>query len=56
MRRVAISVAAFVLTWLAATAVAQLLFGSGNVAVWLIAAWVSAVVYLVLRRWEQRAG
>jgi hypothetical protein len=46
-RRLAIAVAAFALAWIAASLVADWLFGSGNVLVWAVAVAASATAYVV---------
>ena len=55
-RRVAIAFGSFVIAWLAATLAARLLFGSGNVLVWVIATVVGVTTYLALAWQEQGAG
>lgn len=55
-RRVGIAFGAFVIAWIAASVVAQWLYGSGNVLVWVIAAIVGAGVYVVVRRRDRRIG
>ena len=54
--RVAVAFGSFVIAWLVATFAARLLFGSGNVLVWVIATVVGVGTYLALARREQRAG
>ena len=54
-RRVAIAFGSFAIAWLAATLAARLLFGSGNILVWVIATVVGASAYLALVWREQRA-
>jgi uncharacterized membrane protein len=49
-RRVALAIASFVIAWLAIAFLANSLFGSGNVLVWVLAAVVGAGVYLDLLR------
>lgn len=53
-RRVGIAFGAFVIAWIAVSLVAQWLYGSGNVLVWVIAASVGVTVYLVVRRRDRR--
>jgi hypothetical protein len=48
--RIGIALMAFVIAWVAASLMAQWLFGSGNILVWVIAAIVGVGVYLVLAR------
>jgi len=55
-RRVGIAFGSFALAWLAASLVAGWLFGSGNILVWVLAAFVGAIVYLVILRGDQRGG
>jgi hypothetical protein len=55
-RYVGITFGSFVVAWLAATLVARWLFGSGNVLVWVIAAFVAAVVFLAILRRDQRVA
>ena len=54
LRRVAIAVSAFVLTWLAAALAAAWLFGSGNVLVWVLATLAGALAYLAVPWWDAR--
>lgn len=54
-RRVAIAFGSFVIAWLAVTLVARWLFGSGNILVWVLAAFVGAIVYLAIL-WRDRRG
>jgi len=53
-RRVGIAFGAFVIAWIAASVVAQWLYGSGNVLVWVLAAIVGAGVYVEVRRRDRR--
>ena len=46
----------FALAWLAIFLVARWLFDSGNILVWVLAAFVGAVVYLAILRRDQRGG
>ena len=55
-RRVAIALGSFVIAWFAILFVADRLFGSGNVLVWVFAAVVGAAVYLDLLRRDRRVG
>jgi hypothetical protein len=55
-RRVGIALAAFVLAWFAAAIAANLLFGSGNILVWMIAAVVGIGVYVAVRRRDRRSS
>lgn len=55
-RRVGIAFGSFALAWLAASLVARWLFGSGNILVWVLDAFVGAIVYLVILRRDQRGG
>ena len=48
-RRAAIALGTFVIAWLATSAVARWLFGSGNVLVWVVAAVVAGITYAVAR-------
>jgi hypothetical protein len=56
VRRVGLAVGAFVIAWLAVSLVAEWLFGSGNILVWVIAAVVGAGVYLDILRRDRRVG
>jgi hypothetical protein len=56
VRRVGIAFGSFVIAWLAVALVANWLFGSGNVLVWVLAALVGAGVYLDILRRDRRAG
>ncbi len=49
-RRVGLTIASFVIAWLAIALLANWLFGSGNVLIWVLAAVVGAGVYLDLLR------
>ncbi len=49
-RRVGLAIGSFVIAWLAIALLANWLFGSGNVLVWVLAAVVGAGVYLDLLR------
>ncbi len=49
-RRVGLAIGSFVIAWLAIALLANWLFGSGNVLVWILAAVVGAGVYLDLLR------
>jgi ABC-type uncharacterized transport system permease subunit len=53
-RQVAIALASFAVAWLGATILARLLFGSGNILVWLLAAFLGAIVYVAML-WRDRA-
>lgn len=53
-RRVGLGIGAFVIAWLAIALLARWLFGSGNVLVWVLAAGVSAGVYLEVLRRDRR--
>lgn len=55
-RRVGIAFGSFVIAWLAVALVANWLFGSGNFLVWVFAAVVGAVVYVVLLWRDRRDG
>ena len=55
VRQVAIALGSFVVAWVAATLLARLLFGSGNILVWLVAAFVGVIVYLTMLWRDQRA-
>jgi len=55
-RRVGIAFGSFVIAWLAVALVANWLFGSGNFLVWVFAAVVGAVVYVVLLWRNRRDG
>jgi len=55
-RRLGIAFGSFVIAWLAVSLVARLLFGSGNILVWVFAAVVGAGVYLVILRRDRRVG
>lgn len=55
-RRAAIACGSFVIAWVAATLAARLLFGSGNVLVWVIATAVGVSTYLALAWKDQGAG
>ncbi|MEW5990495.1 MAG: hypothetical protein AB1736_04000 [Chloroflexota bacterium] len=55
-RRVGIAFGSFVIAWLAVSLMARLVFGSGNVLVWLLAALVGAGVCLELLRRDRRGG
>ena len=54
-RRVAIAIAASVVAWLAIAVAAILLFGSGNILVYVFAAAVGAGVYLAMW-WRDRTS
>jgi hypothetical protein len=56
VRRVGLAVGAFVIAWLAVSLVAEWLFGSGNILVWVFAAVVGAGVYLDFLRRDRRVG
>jgi hypothetical protein len=49
-----LAIGSFVIAWLAIALVANWLFGSGNVLVWVLAAVVGAGVYLELLRRDRR--
>ena len=53
-RRVGLAIGSFVIAWLAIALLANWLFGSGNVLVWVLAAVVGAGVYLELLRRDRR--
>jgi hypothetical protein len=55
-RRVGIAVGAFVIAWLAVSLVANWLFGSGNVLVWVLAGIVGAGVYVEVLRRDRHVG
>jgi ABC-type enterobactin transport system permease subunit len=55
-RRAGIAVGSFALAWVAASLVAQWLFGSGNILVWVVAAVVGGIAYLAILRRDQGAG
>jgi hypothetical protein len=55
-RRVGIAIGSFVIAWFAVSLVANWLFGSGNVLVWVLAAVVGAGVYLDILRRDRHAG
>jgi hypothetical protein len=56
VRRVGIAFGSFVIAYLAVSLVAGLLFGSGNILVWVIAVIVGAGVYLDILRRDRRVG
>ena len=56
IRRVGIAFGSFVIAWLAVSLVATLLFGSGNILVWVLAAIVGAGVYVDILRRDRRTG
>lgn len=56
VRRVGVAFGSFVIAWLAVSLVAGLLFGSGNILVWVIAVLVGAGVYMDILRRDHRAG
>ncbi len=49
-----IAFGSFVIAWLAVSLVARVLFGSGNILVWVLAAVVGASVYLDIMRRDRR--
>jgi Flp pilus assembly protein TadB len=53
-RRAAIAFGAFVIAWLAVSLVANWLFGSGNILVWMIAAVIGVGVYVEVLRRDRR--
>ena len=53
-RRLAVTVGAFVIAWIALFILAQWLFGSGNILIWVLAAVFGALVYLEVLRPERR--
>lgn len=55
-RRVGIAFGSFVIAWLMLTVVAEWLFGSGNVLVWVLAGIVGAGVYVEVLRRDRRVG
>ena len=55
-RRLGISFGAFVIAWIALFALAQWLFGSGNILIWVFAAGFGGLVYLEILRREGRVG
>lgn len=54
LRRLGIALGSFVIAWLGVSLVAGWLFGSGNILVWVVAAVVSAGVYLDILRRDRR--
>ena len=56
VRRLGITFGSFVIAWLAVYLVAEWLFGSGNILVWVLAAIVAAGIYLEVLRRDRRAG
>jgi hypothetical protein len=55
-RRVGVVLGSFVIAWLTASRVADWLFGSGNILVWVIAGVVGAGACLEILRRDRRAG
>jgi len=55
-RRLGITFGAFVIAWIALFVLAQWLFGSGNILIWVFAAVFGALVYLAILRREGRVG
>jgi len=55
-RRLGMTFGAFVIAWIALFVLAQWLFGSGNILIWVFAAAFGGLVYVEILRREGRVG